>query len=85
MTVYAVEGDSRVLRRPVDAFMRAWAHRNTYFYAWWIAVLSILLSLLGLLLLGIGFFFTSVWAWDVVGYAFTVAMYLEKEGALDRG
>jgi len=81
MTVYAVEGDPQVLRQPVVAFSRAWAHRKTYLFAWWIASLSILLSLLGLLAFGVGFAFTSVWAWDVVGYAFTVAMYSEKEGA----
>lgn len=75
MTVYAVEGDPRVLRQPVAAFRRAWGHRESYLLAWWIASLAILLSFLGLLALGVGFLFTSVWAWDVVGYAFTVAMY----------
>jgi hypothetical protein len=75
MTVYAVEGDSRVLRRPIAAFQRAWSHRRMYLFAWWIATASIVLSFVGLLGLGIGFFFTSVWAWDVVGYAFTVALY----------
>jgi hypothetical protein len=79
MTVYAVEGDARVLRRPVAAFCRAWHHRRTYLFAWWIALLSIVISLFGLLVVGIGFFFTSVWAWDVVGYAFTVAMYSDPE------
>lgn len=75
MTVYAVEGDSRVLRHPVGAFLRAWRHRRMYLFAWWIAVLSVVISFAGLLFLGVGFLFTSVWAWDVVGYAFTVAMY----------
>jgi hypothetical protein len=79
MTVYAVEGNPAVLRKPVGAFSRAWHHRDAYLFAWWIALLSIVLSLLGILAAGIGFFFTSVWAWDVVGYAFTVAMYSQKE------
>lgn len=79
MTVYAVEGDARALRRPVAAFLRAWRHRRTYLFAWWIALLSIVISLGGLLVLGIGFFFASVWAWDVVGYVFTVAMYSNPE------
>jgi hypothetical protein len=79
MTVYAVEGDPKVLRRPAAAFQRAWAHRRAYLYAWWIALLSILVSFLGLLILGVGFLFTSVWAWDVVGYAFTVAMYSDGQ------
>jgi hypothetical protein len=80
MTVYAVEDDPAVLRKPGVAFSRAWHHRDAYLFAWWIALLSILLSLLGILAAGIGFFFTSVWAWDVVGYAFTVAMYSQKKG-----
>ena len=75
MTVYAVEGDPSVLRRPVAAFQRAWSRRGVYLFAWWIALLSILLSFVGLLAAGVGFLFTSVWAWDVVGYAFTVGMY----------
>ena len=79
MTVYAVEGNPAVLGRPIGAFSRAWRHRDAYLFAWWIALLSILLSFLGILALGIGFFFTSVWAWDVVGYAFTVAMYSQKK------
>jgi hypothetical protein len=75
MTVYAVEGDAAVLLRPVAAFRRAWQHRRTYLFAWWIALLSVVLSFVGLLAAGIGFLFTSVWAWEVVGYAFTVAIY----------
>src|SRR5438874_10336193 len=81
MTVYAVEGNPKVLGKPVVAFLRAWTHRGPYLFACWIAALSVLLSFLGLLAVGVGFFFTSVWAWDVVGYAFTVAMYSQKEGS----
>jgi len=80
MTVYAVEGDPQALRQPIAAFRRAWDHRRMYLFAWWIASLAVLLSFLGLLALGAGFFFTSVWAWDVVGYAFTVALYSRKNG-----
>ena len=75
MTVYACELDVRVLRNPYRAFRRAWAHRVIYSKAWLIAISAILLSFLGLLLFVGGFFVTSVWAWEVVGYAFTVAMY----------
>jgi hypothetical protein len=75
MTVYAVEGDASVLRRPVAAFGRAWRYRRTYLFAWWIALLSVFLSFFGLLAGGVGFVFTSVWAWEVVGYAFTMALY----------
>jgi hypothetical protein len=75
MTVYACEGNSAILAQPLKAFQRAWAQRAHYFYAWLIALFAIGLSFFGLLLLGVGFFFTSVWAWQVVGYAFTVSMY----------
>lgn len=73
MTVYACEKDPSVLFDPARAFRRAWKHRGLYAKAWGIALLSILTSFFGLLALGIGFFFTSAWAWEVVGYAFTVA------------
>src|SRR5262245_37068450 len=81
MTVYAVEGNESVLRNPLIAFRRAWSRRDVYLRAWIIALASIVLSFLGLLGLLIGFLYTSVWAWEVVGYAFTVAMY----APVDRG
>ena len=79
MTVYAVEGDSRVLRDPAGAFRRAWVNRGIYGRAWAISMASVLVSFLGLLGLGVGFLFTSVWSWEVVGYAFTVALYHPKD------
>ncbi len=75
MTVYACEGDPSVLRRPLQAFRRAFEHRHLYFKAWRISLSAVALSFLGLLALGVGFIFASVWSWEVVGYAFTVAMY----------
>ena len=75
MTVYACEGDPSVLRRPVQAFRRAFEHREIYLKAWRISLSAVVLSFFGILLLGIGFIFASVWSWEVVGYAFTVAMY----------
>ncbi len=80
MTVYACESDLTVLRDPRRAFQRAWTRRVAYFKAWRIAILSVALSSLGLLFFGVGFAFTSVWCWKVVGYAFTVAMYMDATG-----
>jgi hypothetical protein len=77
MTVYACEGDARVLRQPRAAFRRALEHRRVYLRAWGISLAAVSLSFLGLLALGVGFVFASVWSWEVVGYAFTVAMYAE--------
>jgi hypothetical protein len=77
MTVYACEEDPKILWDPLRAFQRAWRHRKLYFTAWMIALSSIMISFFGLLFFVVGFFFSSVWAWEVVGYAFTVAMYNE--------
>ena len=75
MTVYACEKDADVLRHPARAFARARQAGGIYRKAWMISLAAVALSVFGLLALGIGFVFTSVWAWEVVGYAFTVAMY----------
>jgi len=78
MTVFAVEGEATILRQPIRAFRRAWSHRSNYLRAWGISLAAISLSFLGFAGLVVGFFFTSVWAWQVVGYAFTVALYGEN-------
>ncbi|HJQ11052.1 MAG TPA: hypothetical protein VJ840_08475 [Gemmatimonadaceae bacterium] len=75
MTVYACEKDPSVLWHPARAFRRAREAGEIYLRAWLISLAAVSLSTLGLLGLGIGFVFTSVWSWEVVGYAFTVAMY----------
>jgi hypothetical protein len=75
MTVYACENDSQVLWYPARAFRRARQAGAVYRKAWLISLAAVGLSTLGLLALGVGFIFTSVWAWEVVGYAFTIAMY----------
>ena len=75
MTVYACEKDPEVLWHPAHAFARARRAGSEYGKAWLISLAAVALSVFGLLALVIGFVFTSVWAWEVVGYAFTVAMY----------
>lgn len=79
MTVYACELDPDVLKDPVRAFIRARGNHEIYMKAWIISISAILLSFFGLLFFIVGFFFTSVWAWEVVGYAFTVAMYSDTD------
>jgi hypothetical protein len=81
MTVYACEKDSSVLLNPYKAFCRAWTHRKIYMRAWMISLCSVVVSFFGLLGFFVGFFFTSVWAWEVVGYAFTIAMYSDTSEA----
>jgi hypothetical protein len=75
MTVYAVEEDPAVLKQPIKAFKRAWVKRKCYVKAWWIGLLAIALSFVGLVPYVLGWVFTSVWAWEVVGYVFTIALY----------
>jgi hypothetical protein len=79
MTVFACENDLTVLKSPHRAFLRAWSKRRVYGYAWFISLAAVALSGLGILALGIGLVFSCVWSWEVVGYAFTVAMYSGAE------
>jgi hypothetical protein len=44
-----------------------------YLKAWFIVV-ALLISLSGILLFGVGFFFLSYWAWEVAGYVFIHAV-----------
>jgi hypothetical protein len=81
MTYNAVTGDIRYLYRPDEAFRRAREGGRAYLTAWGIAIAAIGLSFLGLAALGVGFFYTSVWAWSVVGYAFSKALALAAPAA----
>lgn len=74
MTWYAVHDDASYLVRPDRALRRALDGGRDYLRAWGVAVAAVATSLLGLLAAGVGFLFTSVWAWSVVGYAFTRAL-----------
>jgi len=76
MTYNAAYDDITYLYRPDKAFRRALAGGAAYGWAWVIACSAMSLSFLGLLGLGVGFFYTSVWAWTVVGYAFSRALVL---------
>jgi hypothetical protein len=66
--------DTAYLFRPDRALRVALVGGRAYLKAWLIGAVAIALSFLGLLAGGIGFFWTSVWAWTVVGYAFTRAL-----------
>lgn len=79
MTYNAAFHDMRYLYRPDHALKRAWDGGKNYMWAWLIALSAISLSFLGLILLGVGFLYTSVWAWMVVGYVFSRALSLQIE------
>lgn len=76
MTYNAAFDDISYLYRPDRAFRRAVAGGGAYLRAWLIGASAILLSTLGIAACGIGFFYTSVWAWSVVGYAFSRSLVL---------
>ena len=88
MTYNAAFDDISYLYRPDRALQRALEGGRDYLWAWVVALSAICLSLLGLLGLGVGFFYTSVWAWMVVGYAFSRTLSLRwarpTEGASER-
>jgi hypothetical protein len=81
MTYNAAFGDISYLYRPDKAFRRAVAGGAAYLHAWLIAAAAIAASLLGLLALGVGFLYASVWAWSVVGHAFSMALVWSQRGA----
>ncbi len=77
MTYNAVYGDISYLYRPDRAFARARAGGRAYLHAWMITLAAICVSSIGILGLGVGFLYASVWAWSVVGYAFSRALSLK--------
>ena len=64
------------------ALARAVDGGRAYLHAWLIALVAIALSLLGLLFVGVGLFYTSAWAWMVVGYAFSESLSLRQREAI---
>ena len=76
MTYNAAFRDVTYLYRPDKALRRALEGGRLYLKAWCIGGLAMLLSPAGLALAGVGFLLTSVWAWMVVGYAFSRSLAL---------
>lgn len=74
MTHNAVAGDLSYLVRPDRALRTALAGGRAYLKAWLIAASAVALSFVGLTAAVVGFLYTSVWAWSVVGFAFTSAL-----------
>ena len=55
-----------------------------YWRAWSIALTALVLSLSGLLVLGVGFLVTSVWFWQVAGFSFA-SVFTQRFGLDDVG
>jgi hypothetical protein len=84
MTRNAVAGDLSYLVRPDRALRVALAGGRAYLKAWLIAASAVALSFLGLAAAVVGFFYTSVWAWSVAGFAFTWALQDQRLGPAGR-
>ncbi len=83
MTINGARRDMSYLYRPDKAFRRAQEGGRRYLKSWAIALSAISLSFVGTLGLGVGYLYTSVWAWQVVGYAFSRALVLPTPPADD--
>jgi hypothetical protein len=75
MTYYCVALDPREIYDPFRALRRVLRGGRLYWRAWGIALAALAVSFLGLLGFGVGFLFTSVWFWQVAGFAFARAFY----------
>ena len=84
MTYNAAFNDLSYLYRPDKALRRALEGGVVYLRAWAIAIAAMSLTPLGLIVLGIGFFYSSVWAWSVVGYAFSRAVVIRTSQLLNQ-
>jgi len=73
MTYFCINFNPKEIFNPFIALRRCIQMRNYYWKAWLIAICALLLSFLGLIGLGIGFLFTSVWFWQVAGFSFASA------------
>lgn len=70
MSHYCFTLDPREVFDPIRAMRRVIEGGTAYWHAWSIALAGLLVSFLGLAAFGIGFLFTSVWFWQVAGFAF---------------
>lgn len=70
MSHYCYTFDAREVFNPFRALRRVFQGGRAYWHAWAIALSAMVISFLGLLAFGIGFLITSVWFWQVAGFAF---------------
>jgi hypothetical protein len=70
MSHYCRELEPREIFDPFRALRRVREGGRLYWRAWRIALTAMILSFLGLLGLGVGFLWTSVWFWQVAGFSF---------------
>jgi len=79
MSHYCLAFDVREIFDPLRALRRVFEGGPAYWKAWGIVLLGLVLSFAGLLALGVGFLFTSVWFWQVAGFSFAT-VFSQKFG-----
>jgi hypothetical protein len=70
MSHYCFTLDAREVFDPARALRRVMEGGRAYWHAWSIALAALLCSFFGLAAFGVGFLATSVWFWQVAGFAF---------------
>ena len=85
MTHNALTGDMSILSRPDQALRIAFDGGIPYVKAWVIGWSAVGVAYASLFLLVVPFFFVSVWAWSVAGYAFTRALAPDADLAVGDG
>lgn len=70
MSHYCRAFDAREIFDPLRALRRVFQGGADYWRAWGVALAALAVSFAGLPVMGIGFLVTSVWFWQVAGYAF---------------
>lgn len=73
MSHYCRNLDPAEIYNPLRSLHRCIQGGGRYWQAWSIALCALVLSFVGLLGLGVGFLITSVWFWQVAGFAFAAA------------
>jgi len=74
MSHYCISFDRSEIFDPRKALSRVIQCGSAYWHAWLIALLALACSFFGLLAIGVGFLFTSVWFWQVAGFSFATVM-----------
>ena len=79
MTFYCRALDPREIFDPRRALRRVYEGGAAYWKAWAIVSAMLALSFVGLLGLGVGFLFTSVWFWQSAGFSFAT-VFTQRHG-----
>ena len=82
MSHYCVDFNIAKMFNVHTSFAHVRASGRAYWHAWAIALAALALSFTGILFLGIGFLFTSVWFWQVAGFSFATVMAQRHELAI---